>query len=146
MKFSTRRALVAIVASSCLAIPASASAMLDAPLSTTKNDAAQSAAALAQERYYSSYDDTGTIDDGTSAARSAAALAQERYYSSYDDAETIGAYAEPEPLTVAQSPAPSDDTPWLPLALSAVALAIVAASATQVRRLRLRRRVTRVAT
>ncbi len=50
----------------------------------------------------------------------AAALAQERYYSSY---------GEPEPLTVAQSPAPSDDTPWLPIALSvAAALAIVAAA------------------
>jgi hypothetical protein len=123
MKFSTRRALAAIVAASCLAVPASASAMLDSPASTTTNDAA----ALAQERYYSSY------DGGPSAAEE-----QERYYSSY---------GEPAPLTVAQSPAPSHDTPWLPLALSAaVALAIVAASTTQVRRLRVRRRVTRVAT
>jgi hypothetical protein len=147
MKFSTRRALAAIVASSCLAIPASASAMLDSPHSTTTNDAA----ALAQERYYSSYDDSGTIDGGTSAAQSAAALAQERYYSSYDGGPSAAeeqeryysSYGKPEPLTVAQSPAPTDDTPWLPLALSAaVALAI----ATQVRRLRVRRRVTRVAT
>lgn len=77
---------------------------------------------LAQERYYSSH---GTPD-------SSAALAQERYLSSY---------GEPEPLTLPQSPAPSDDTPWLPIALaSTAALTIVAASATQRRRLRLRHR------
>jgi hypothetical protein len=77
---------------------------------------------LAQERYYSSYE---TPD-------SSAALAQERYLSSY---------GEPESLTLPQSPAPSDDTPWLPIALSITgALIIVAASATQLRRLRLRRR------
>jgi hypothetical protein len=77
---------------------------------------------LAQERYYSSY---GTPD-------SSPALAQERYLSSY---------GEPEPLTLPQAPAPTDDTPWLPIALSiTTALVIVAASATQLRRLRLRRR------
>jgi hypothetical protein len=76
---------------------------------------------LAQERYYSSY---GTPN-------SSPALAQERYLSSY---------GEPEPLTVPQAPAPTDDTPWLPIALSITALVIVAASATQLRRLRLRRR------
>ena len=80
--------------------------------------------ALAQERYYSSYNKPESID-------AAAAEAQERYYSSY---------GEPEPLTVAQSPEPSDETPWLPIALSvAVALAIVAASATVARRQRIRR-------
>jgi hypothetical protein len=42
MKFSTRRALAAIVAASCLAIPASASAMPYSPPSTTHSDAAQS--------------------------------------------------------------------------------------------------------
>ena len=98
------------------------------------NGRTQAAGALAQERYYSSY--TGepeAIDAGTSAAE-----AQERYYSSY---------GEPEPLTVAQSPAPSDDTPWLPIAMSlAVALAIVAASATLSRRLRIRRRTARITT
>ena len=83
------------------------------------------ATALAQEAYYSSYG-------------KAATSAQERYYSSY---------GEPEPLTVAQSPAPSDDTPWLPITLSiAAALAIAAAGATQVRRVRVRRRGARVAT
>jgi len=93
----------------------------------------QGAGALAQERYYSSYGEPGTIDAGTSAAE-----AQERYYSSY---------GAPEPLTVAQSPEPSDDTPWLPIALSAaVALAIVAASTTLARRLRIRRRAARVTT
>ena len=88
-------------------------------------------AALAQERYYSSYGEPEAIDADT-----AAAAAQERYYSSY---------GESEPLTVTQSPQPTDDTPWLPIALSvAVALTIVAASATMARRLRLRRRTGRV--
>jgi hypothetical protein len=95
------------------------------------NERTQTAAALAQERYYSSYGGAGTTDYGTSAAE-----AQERYYSSYGDHE---------PLTVAQSPEPSDDTPWLPIALSlAVALTIVASSATLTRRLRIRRRATRI--
>jgi hypothetical protein len=95
------------------------------------NDRTQ--AALAQERYYSSYGEPERVD-----ARTAAALAQERYYSSY---------GEPKPLTIAQSPEPSDDTPWLAIALSvAVALAIVAASATLARRLRIRRRAARVTT
>jgi hypothetical protein len=63
----------------------------------------------------------------------AAALAQERYYSSY---------GEPEPLTLPQTGAPSDDTPWLPIALSiAIAAALVAGGATQVHRLRDRARV-----
>jgi hypothetical protein len=102
-----------------------------APASANKRT--QAAAALAQERYYSSYGEPETID-----ARTAAAEAQERYYSSY---------GEPEPLTVAQSPEPSDDTSWLPIALSvAVALTIVAASTTLARRLRIRRRAARVTT
>jgi hypothetical protein len=42
MKFSTRRALAAIVAAVCLAIPASASAMPYSPPTTTRSDAAQS--------------------------------------------------------------------------------------------------------
>jgi hypothetical protein len=79
---------------------------------------------LAPERYYSSF---GTTD-------SSPALAQEQYYSSYGDTQ---------PLTPAQSPIPSNDTPWMPIALSiAGALAIVALSATQFRRVRLRRRRT----
>ena len=90
------------------------------------------AGALAQQRYYASYGKPEMID-ATSAAE-----AQGRYYASY---------GEPEPLTVAQSPEPSDDTPWLPIALSvAVALAIIAASATAARRLRIRRGATRVTT
>ena len=97
------------------------------------NERTQAAGALAQERYYSSYGEPETSDPGTSAAE-----AQERYYSPY---------GEPEPLTRAQSPEPSDDTPWLPIALSAaVALAIVAASTTLARRLRIRRRAARVTT
>ena len=93
---------------------------------------AQASAALAQERYYSSYGEPSTTDAGTSA------LAQERYYSSY---------GEPEPLTLPRPSAPSDETPWLPIALSiALALAVVAASATQLRRLRVRRRAARATT
>ena len=95
------------------------------------NERTQSA--LAQERYYASFGEPGTSAAGTTAAE-----AQERYYSSY---------GEPEPLTVAQAPEPSDDAQWLPVALSvSVALAILAASATAGRRLRIRRRATRVTT
>ena len=91
----------------------------------------QASAALAQERYYSSYGETETADAGT-----AAALAQERYYSSY---------GEPAPLTLPQPPAPPDETPWLPIALSiAIALGIVALTATLLRRIRIRRRAARV--
>ena len=91
------------------------------------DERSESARALAQERYYSSYGEPGTTDAATSAAE-----AQERYYSSY---------GEPEPLTVAQAPEPSDDAQWLPIALSvSVALALVAASAALARRLRIRRR------
>jgi hypothetical protein len=85
--------------------------------------------ARAQERYYSSYGEPQPIDAGT-----ASATAQERYYSSY---------GEPEPRTLTPSPSPSlsDDTPWLPIALSiAVTLAIVTPSALHIRRLRIRRR------
>jgi hypothetical protein len=75
----------------------------------------------AEERYYSSYE----IPD------SSPAQAVEQYYSSYGD---------PEPLSPSHSPAPSD-APWLPITLSiAGALAIVAASTTQFRRVRIRRR------
>ena len=78
--------------------------------------------ALAQERYYPSY--------GTRA--SSAALAEEQYLSSH---------GQSAPQTRPQSPVPSDDTPWLPIALSiAAALVILAATATRFRRLRLRRR------
>jgi hypothetical protein len=84
--------------------------------------------ALAQEQYYM----------GGGQPDSSAAIAQERYYSSY---------GEPEPLTLPQPAVPSDHTPWLPIALSlAAALAIVALSATQLRRLRHRRRTARATT
>jgi len=42
MKFSTRRAVAAIVAASCITIPASAFAMPYSPPATTRSDAAQS--------------------------------------------------------------------------------------------------------
>jgi hypothetical protein len=84
-------------------------------------------AALAQEKYYSSFGKPDATGGGTSAAQ-----AQERYYSSY---------GEPQPLPVAQPPAPSNDTPWLQIALSiALLLAIGAAGATLGHRLRIRRR------
>jgi hypothetical protein len=77
---------------------------------------------LAQERYLASY---GTPDPSS-------ALAQERYLSSY---------GAPEPLTPSQTPAPSNQMPWLTIALSITgALVIVTASATQARRVRIRRR------
>jgi hypothetical protein len=95
------------------------------------NDDTPTAAALAQERYYSSYGKPQTID-----ARTAATQAQERYYSSY---------GEPEPLTLPQPAAPSDDTRWPPVAFSiAIASGVVAAGAAQLRRLRGRRRATRL--
>jgi hypothetical protein len=78
----------------------------------------------AQERYYSSY-------EAPDVSRS---VAREHYYSSY---------GEPESLALSQAPAPSDDAPWLPIALAvAGTLIVVGASATQVRRLRFRRRRT----
>ena len=70
--------------------------------------------------------------DARDAARNESALAQERYYSSYGDAK---------PLARPQSPSPSDDTHWLPIALAiAATLAAVALSAALLRRLRVRRR------
>jgi hypothetical protein len=97
------------------------------------NERTRAAGALAQERYYSSWGEPGTTDAGASAAR-----AQERYYSSY---------GEPDPLTVAQAPESSDDAQWVPIALSAsLALAILAASTTAARRLRIRRRAARITT
>jgi hypothetical protein len=90
------------------------------------------AAALAQEQYYSSY-----ADPQPSSAATAAAQSQERYYSSY---------GKPQPLP--PPPGPSNDAPWLPIALAIASItAIMGASTTQVRRLRnRRRRAARVAT
>lgn len=76
---------------------------------------------LAPERYYMSF---------APADAPQGPAAQEQYYSSYGD---------PRPLTAPQSP--SHDTPWIAIALSiAGALAIVAGTATQLRRIRVRRR------
>jgi hypothetical protein len=77
----------------------------------------------APERYYMSF---------APAEEPRGPVAQEQYYSSYGD---------PKPLSAPQSPPPSNDTPWIALTLSiAGALAIVAVSATQLRRIRVRRR------
>jgi hypothetical protein len=68
-------------------------------------------------------------DARDAARREKIALALERYYSTY---------GEPEPLPVAEAPAPVDDPlPWLPIAVAIAAiLSIVAAGATLVRRRR----------
>ena len=84
--------------------------------------------ALAQEQSYM----------GGGKPDSSAAIAQERYYSSY---------GEPEPLTLPQPADPPDHTPWLAIGLSlAAAVATIALSATQLRRLRHRRRTARATT
>jgi hypothetical protein len=57
------------------------------------------------------------------------------------------AYPKTEPVVTAQSPAPSDDTPWLPSALSiAAGLVIAAVGAAEIRRIQVRRRRTAGAT
>jgi hypothetical protein len=67
---------------------------------------------------------------GAPAPDTSPTLAQERY---------LGSYGAPRPLSA--PPAPSDETPWLLIWLSLTgALAIVAATATQRRRVRVRRR------
>lgn len=95
---------------------------IGAPVAPAAKAVPEQAAALAQEDYYASYG---------APQPSSAALAQERYYSTY---------GQPEPLTVAQSPAVSDDTPWLPIALSlAIVLMTAVASAILLHRVRTRR-------
>jgi hypothetical protein len=73
--------------------------------------------------------------------------APERYYMSFQTPDRTveeryyASYGVPAQLTPAPSQVPSNDTSWLPVALSiAGALALVAASATQLRRVRIRRR------
>jgi hypothetical protein len=102
-------------------------------LAAAQSSQDRTTAALAQEHYYSSYGEPQPIDAATAAAR-----AQERYYSSY---------GEPKPMTQPQSPAPSDDAPWLPIALSILAAAAIAASTAQFRQRLIRRRhVARITT
>jgi hypothetical protein len=117
----SRTAALAL-ALAALGAPTAAAQQQDLRSPDTRDPARAAADPHAHERYYSYY---GTPD-------TSAALAQERYLSSY---------GEPESLTPPESPVPSDDTPWLSIALSITgALVIVAASATQLRRLRIRRR------
>jgi hypothetical protein len=114
-----RPAIAGLLAGALLAFAANGATAAQA------NDVTQRA--TAQERYYSSYGKPQPIDPGT-----AAAMAQERYYASHGN---------PEPLTPPQAAGPSDDTPWLPVALSiTVALLLVTVSATQIRRRHTRRR------
>ena len=114
---TTAIVIAALAAPTALAQPAD----IDAPLAKAASDS--------HKQHLRSPDKAGSPSLTSAADR---ALAQERYYTSY---------GEPEPLTRPQSPVPSDDTPWLPIALSITAgLVIVATSGTQLRRLRLRRR------
>jgi hypothetical protein len=128
------------LALAALAAPTAAAQQQDLRSPDTRDAARSSTAAAPQQDLRSS--------DGRAVAN---ARSQERSYSSYGGDKrkiviprygtiTVGR-GEPELLGVSQSPAPSDDTPWLPIALSITgALVIVAASATQLRRLRVRRR------
>ena len=84
---------------------------------------------------------------GLTAAAVAAPTPEERYYGSFESspAQTqeayYSSYGAPESLSAPQSPAPSDDTPWLAIAASiAGAILIAAAGASQVHRVRIRRR------
>ena len=93
-----------------LALCAAVAAVLVAVPSAT-------AAPIPQEQYYESQ----TIPAGP---------AKERYYSSYGESEPLSTPA-----------APGDGASWLPIALAlAGGLILTAATATQVRRLRIRRR------
>ena len=93
----------------------------------------------------------GSALGGVAAAQSteeSRALQQERYYmgttgpDSHPQEEYLRSYGQPEPITAAQAPAPSDDsTPWLPIALAGAAgLAMIAIGVSQRHRLRIRRR------
>lgn len=73
------------------------------------NHDAPTAAALEQERYYSSYGDRERAASDASAQQ---ALQQERYYATY---------GQPEPLTASATTAPEADRPWLAITLAAVA-------------------------
>ncbi len=97
----------------------------------------------------------GSAGSGVAAAqadresRVAAAEEQAQYYASQPGVEThpqaqyYASFGEAEPLTLPQSPAPSDDTPWLVLALgSTAAVATVSVAALQRRRLRRLARLT----
>ena len=62
-------------------------------------------------------------------------VAQERYYSSY---------GSPKPLSRPDTPATSDETPWLPLGLAVGgSVILVATTASQRQRARIRRRAAR---
>ena len=133
---STRRAVAAIIAAACIAIPASASATPYSPPATSKSDSAQSG------------DNGKTI---ASPARPRSALAQERYYSSYgtsDKAESTfpaadfrggdspvdhagASRAQPTPTTIEvvrpERTIVRDVDQALPIALAGSALALVLA-------------------
>jgi hypothetical protein len=133
---STHRPAVACV----LACAFLVSAMTGAAAARPTQDTSASAAPAQDLRSPDVRDAAPTSSlAGTTSANDAGAPAQESYYSSY---------GEPAPLTASQPPVASDDSPWLPIALSiGAALAIAAASATRLRRLRIRRRrAARVAT
>jgi hypothetical protein len=114
---TTAIAIAALAAPTALAQPAD----IHAPLAKAASDSHKqhlrspdtrdaAPATTPSDRNTARPDTAGSPNLTTAADR---ALAQERYYMSY---------GEPEPLTLPQSPVPSDDTPWLPIALSITAV------------------------
>jgi hypothetical protein len=96
-----------------------ASAVICAAVCSLMTATAAGAAPTPEERYLSSYESTP-------------AQAQEDYYASY---------GAPEPVAGPEDAAPTGDVPWLAISASlAAVLLIVGLSATQVHRVRIRRR------
>ena len=118
-----RTALICAIACAALLLPAAGAVAAPELKANARH------AALAQERYYASY--------GEANGRHGA-LAQEHYYASY---------GEPQSLTLPQSPAPSDDSPWLEIALIVAAglVGVAGVAAIRLRRHRVPRHSPRVA-
>jgi hypothetical protein len=129
-KFSpTARTLLPALATLAFAAPAHAATTTGGMQSTTPSD---TAAALAQEQYYSSY--------GTAAGPSdAAPLAQEQYYSSYGTPRTLAH------IRTTQSAGPDGVAP-LPFVLTGLgALVLGIGAGSSLHRFQLRRRTARLA-
>jgi len=122
--FSPTRTLLPALATLALAAPASTAMASGGTQSTTPSD---TAAALAQEQYYSSYRTTADPSD-------AVPLAQEQYYSSYGTPRTLSH------IHTTQSAGPDGVAP-LPLVLTGLgALVIGIGAGTSLHRVQLRRR------
>jgi hypothetical protein len=127
--FPTTRTLLPALATLALAAPAHAATATGGTQSKSPSD---TAAALAQEQYYSSY--------GTAAEPSdAAPLAQEQYYGSYGTPRTLSH------TRTTQSAGPDGDAP-LPFVLTGLgALVLGIGAGSSLHRVRLRRRAARLA-